>query len=300
MYYGLGDMDKTDIVQIQVEQMFGGHNGRISEWGFEWEEDKQGFSLGQTKTPAVPDWDSLAGYDAFDAHRPGRFDFAEKIMSEYPDKYYMADFVLSGFTVTSFIRGFESFLIDLYDEPDNVERLLDHVFTREEELIRECAAHGFDAIGFADDWGTQQSLFISRDMFVKFFKPRFRRQIDLTHSLGMDTYLHSCGHITGIIPDLIEIELDVINPGQPSLNGIGYMGKNWGGKICFGCPVSYQTTGITGTPEEVEQEILAYIENFSSVRGGFIGLAQRGLESLGSTAEIQEKVLETWRKYCGK
>ena len=299
MYYGLGDLDKTDVVQVQVEEMFGGRNGRVSEWGFEWMEDKLGFSLGQTKTPAIKDWGALAGYDSFDVYRPGRFDKAEELIGQYPDRYFIADFILSGFTVTSFIRGFENFLIDLHEEPGYVEKLLDHVFGKEEELIRECALRGFDAVGLADDWGSQQSLLISRGMFVKFFKPRLKRQIGLAHSLGLDVFLHSCGHITGIIPDLIEIGLDILNPGQPSLNGIKLMGDNWNGKICFACPVSYQTTGITGTPDEVDAEVRAYIEHLSNRSGGFIGLVQRGLTSLGSTAELQDKVLETWNKYCG-
>jgi len=301
MYYKLDRIENSDIAFISIVEMFGGHNGRTTEWGFEWVEDSQvGYTIGQTKTPAIPDWSDLPRYKAFDVNRSGRFDNAKKFMAEYPDRYFIADFVLSGMHVLSFVRGFVNFMMDLYDEPENIDKLSDIIFAKEEEMIRECARQGFDAICLADDWGSQRSLLISHDLFLRFFKPRYKHEIELAHSLGLDVFLHSCGYIIDIIPDLIEIGLDVLNPGQPFLNGIEAMGKNWGGKICFGCPVSYQTTGVSGKPEEIEQEILDYVTFLSGNRGGFLGFVATDLESLGATAEIQENVLTTWHKYCGR
>ena len=299
LMYGPDYFYKSDVVGIKTVELFGGHNGFISEWGFEWHEDNRGFYLGQIKTPAINDWAELSGYDAFDVNRNGRFDNAKRIMSEYPDRYYIADFGLSGFTTMAFIRGFENFMIDLYEEPQYVEKLADYVINKEMELIKECALNNFDAIGLIDDYGGQQSLLISHDMFVKFFKHRLKCQVEYAHSLGLDVYMHSCGKITDIITDLIEIGIDIVNPGQPSLNGIEYMGKTWGGKVCFACPVSYQTTGISGTPAQVEQEICDYLQYMSKSSGGFIGMILDDLESLGSTAQLEAKILRTWEKNCG-
>ena len=300
MYYGLDDIDKSDIVMIRIVEMSGGADGLVSEWGFEWETKLLDYDFSQIKTPAIQDWSDLRGYRPFDVNRQGRFDIAKEIMNSYPDRYFIADFGLTGFTIANFMRGLENFMVDLYEEPEHVEELLEIIFHQEEELIKVCAKQGFDAIGLADDWGTQQSLIISHDMFVRFFKPRYKHQIELAHSLGMDVFMHSCGYIVDIIGDLVEVGLDILNPGQPSLNGIKKLGDNWGGRICFACPVSYQTTGITGTAEEIDKEIHEYVRYLSDRRGGFFGLVTKGLENLGSTPEIQSTVLDTWQKYCGK
>ena len=300
MYYGLNDLDKSDAALLRVVEMRGGSDGLVSEWGFKWKPDILGYEFTQVETPAIRDWSDLNGYRPFDINDQVRFSQARELMSSNPDCYYIADLGLTGFTIASSMRSLENFMVDLYEEPEYVDKLLDIIYQQEEELIRASAKQGFDAVGLADDWGTQKSLIISRDMFARFFKPRYKKQIDLAHSLGLDVYLHSCGYIVDIIDDLVDVGLDILNPGQPSLNGIEKLGNNWGGKICFGCPVSYQTTGISGTTESVEKEVKDYITYLSGRKGGFIGLVQRGLETLGSTAEIQSAVLDSWSKYCGR
>lgn len=216
MYYGTDRIAKSDAVMLGVQEMYGGEDGRVTEWGFNWAETGMEFKLGVVKDPAITDWDQLASYVPLRADRPGRFDAAQEIMRQYPDKYYIADFILSGFTIMSFVRGFENFMMDMLVERENVDKLADIVFGAEEDLIRECAKAGFDAICLADDWGTQTSLLISRDLIQEIFMPRYKKQIDLAHSLGLDVIMHCCGHIIDIIGDFIDIGLDALNPGQPA------------------------------------------------------------------------------------
>ncbi len=300
LIYGQSMIDKSDIVYLPVETMFGGDNGYTAEWGFEWFENDTDFQLGQIKRPAIESYDELGCYKAFEVDRPGRFDEMRRLKAEYPDKYFMADFVLSGFTIMLFVRGFDKLMMDFYLEPENVDRLADVIFSKEEELIRACAKEGFDAISLADDWGTQRALLASPEIFKSVFKPRMKSQIDLAHSLGMDVFMHSCGYIIDIIPDLIEIGLDVLNPGQPSLNGIEEMGRRFKGQICFACPVGYQTTAISEDPVAIEKEIQAYLDCFGSKEGGFYGLAAQRLMELGVSEETQKLVTKLWLKYCGR
>ena len=300
LYYGLDEIPMSDIVLVPIQTMFGGDNGRSSEWGFVWKKDETPFALGQIETPALSDWSLLENYRPLNVHSYDRFEAARNLMSTHPDRYYMADFILSGFTVMSFIRGFEDFMADMCLERDNVEKLADIVYGTESELIRACARAGFDAVALGDDLGTQKSLLFSAEMFREIFKPRLAEQIMLAHSLGLDVYMHSCGYILDIIPDLIEIGLDVINPGQPALNGVCAMGERFKGQICFACPIGYQTTGVSGSPEEIAAEIKEYVDELSLRDGGLIGLVWTGLQTLGSTAEIQKNVLDAWNRYCGE
>ena len=236
MYYNPKFIDRADAIPVAIETMFGGDNELTCEWGFEWQANDVQFKFGIAKKPAIASYDELDHYVPLDVTRKGRFDKLLELKAQSPDTYYFADFVLSGFTIASFIRGFDDFLVDLYVEPENASKLLDIVFGTEEQLIRRCADAGFDGIYLADDWGTQSSLLINPELIRQHFIPRYQKQVELAHSLGMDVMLHSCGYIYDIMEDLILAGFDVINPGQANLNGIERLGKSFAGKIAFGCP----------------------------------------------------------------
>lgn len=301
MYYGTDRIEKSDAVMLGVQEMYGGENGRVTEWGFNWADTGMEFKLGVVKDPALPDWNDLPKYVPLQATRLGRFDQTRKIMKKYPDKYFIADFILSGFTIMSFVRGFEEFMVDMLLERENVELLADKIFGAEEDLIRACAKEGFDAICLADDWGTQTALLISRDLIKDIFMPRYQHQIELAHSLGMDVIMHSCGRIMDIIPDFIDIGLDALNPGQPCLNGIREMGEKFRGKICFACPIGYQTTAIQGSVQDIYDEVHSYVTELSTEHGGLMGFVAsfNGIYSLGAPAENARAVESAFETYCG-
>ncbi len=211
------------------------------------------------------------------------------------DKYYKANFVLSGFTVMAFLHGFSETLEDLYLEREKIEKLADIVFGFEEELIKLLKPQGFDAVSFADDWGTQESLFISPKLWREIFKPRYKQQIDLAHENGLDLYFHCCGYIYDIIPDLIEIGLDILNPGQPNINNIRRMGENFSGRICFACPVSYQTTGISGSKEDIYREVKELVDCLGNRGGGLIGIIPTDIVGLGAKPENVDYMRDAFR-----
>ena len=136
-------------------------------------------------------------------------------------------------------------------------------------------------------------------LWREIFKPRLRRQVDLAHKNGLDVFLHSCGYILDIIPDLIEIGIDMLNPGQPNLNGIKGMGKRFGGKICFVCPVNYQTTGISGIRKQIFAEVEDYVKYLGSHNGGLIGIVNTDVESLGASTGNVQAIVDAFQKYGG-
>jgi uroporphyrinogen decarboxylase len=276
------DWTVSDLVNVEVIFNHQGPDRKTSEWGFRWSHLDNELTMGQPERPAIQDWKDLREYRAPDPRAPGRFDLMKKMRSELgAGKYYKANLVLSGFGVMSCLRGFTSIIEDLYLERENVEKLADIVFGFEEELIRQLKPQGFDAVNLADDWGTQQNLFISPALWREVFKPRYRRQIECAHACGLDVYFHCCGRIYDIIQDFVDIGLDILNPGQPDINGIRRMGEGFSGRICFACPVSYQTTGISGGREEIQREIGELIGNLGNHRGGLIGVVPTDLPGLG-------------------
>ena len=279
-------LGKSDIVNIPVVRHFTGERANLSEWGFEWENLNGDLAMGQPKKPVIADYGELGNFRPPRADDGARFEKARETMAKYgPDKFYKANFTLSGFAIVSLLRGFSQTMEDFHLERDGLEALCDMVFSFERDVIRQLPSHGFSAVGLADDWGTQTCLFISPEMWRKVFKRRYAEEIELAHSLGLYVYMHSCGYIYDIIPDLIEIGLDILNPGQPDINGVERMGREFGGRICFSCPVSYQTTAITGSMDDIRAQIESYIDCLGRFNGGLIGIIPEDSAALGISDE---------------
>ena len=264
------DLEEGDIILCDVVEHLGGENRNVSEYGFVWE--RFDATMGQPKERLIMDLDEVGSFVFPDSKRPGRFNKAYERMVQYgEDKYYIANLFITGFNVMTFLYGFEDTLCDLYTDPQQLEQLADGIFGFEEAVIQEAAGKGFDAVGFFDDWGAQNQLMISPEIWRTFFKPRYKKQFDLCHSLGMDVYFHSCGYVYDIIGDLAEIGVDMMNVSQPNLFDMEQLGREFGGKVCFVCPVSYQTTSISGTREEIFRDVQILKSQLGAQGGGLIG-----------------------------
>lgn len=134
---------------------------------------------------------------------------------------------------------------------------------------------------------------ISADTWRKFFKPRYKRQFDLCHSLGMDVYFHCCGYIYDIIEDFIEIGVDMMNISQPNLFDMEQLGRAFGGKVCFVCPVSYQTTSLSGTREDIFRDVKILRDNLGCYHGGLIGYVEE-YSSIGMSEENYQACKEAF------
>lgn len=302
-YFDLNYAEKSDIIMNNVQVVYGGEDGHTSEWGWKMNPIPPGMILGTLKEPALKEWEDIANYKPLDPHRPGRFDELLPWIDKYPDKYHIANFRLTGFTAMWHIRGFEEFLMDLLLEREYVEQLADIVFSVEEELMTECAKQGFDCVRIADDWGSETSLLISKDLINEIFIPRYKHQHEHAKKLGIDILFHSCGYVYDIVDDLINKGgIHLFNPGQPTLCGVERLGKEFGGKTCFITPVDYQHTSVFGTPEQIEAELLSYINSFNRPNGGFIGMVfkEEELIEFGATPERARFVTEVHEKYCGR
>jgi hypothetical protein len=277
------DFELSDMIKTDVVLHFQGEERNISEFGFKW--DRLDGTMGQPSGPTIANLERLDDFPFPSPDNERRFDEALEMMKRYPDKYYVASLCLSGFTVMTFLRGFEETLMDLYEEPELLGGLADKVFYDfEEEIIKQAAGLGFHATAFYDDWGTQDRLIISPDKWREFFKNRYKRQFDLCHGLGMDVYFHCCGYIEDIIGDLIEIGVDILNLSQPNLFDITEIGRKFGGKTCFLCPISYQTTSLAGTKNEIYTAAKEMIDNLGCFDGGLIGYVEE-YASLGLSEE---------------
>jgi len=176
----------------------------------------------------------------------------------------------------TFLRRMDNFLVDLVSEPSRVEALLDALMERHLAVLeRVCRAVGdvADILRFGDDLGTNSGPFMSPATYRRLFKPRHARLCDYVHRhSGMRTFLHSCGSIRALLPDLIEAGYDIVNPVQTDCRGMDAEGlkADFGGDICFwggGCDTRHVLPA--GTPQEVKDHVKRRLDVFMP-GGGFV------------------------------
>jgi uroporphyrinogen-III decarboxylase len=123
------------------------------------------------------------------------------------------------------------------------------------------------------DFGTQRGLFISKESYREMFKPYHQRVNDLVHRLtGWKTFIHSCGGVRELLPDIIEAGFDILNPVQCSAFGMDprELKREFGSQLTFwGGGVDTQRTLPFGTPDEVYREVRERIDIFNE-GGGFV------------------------------
>jgi hypothetical protein len=287
------DLEKSDILFTGYAPPVGFHpaNPNLTEWGYEWERLDE--TMGQPKRHPIPSWEALSSYRLPDPHAPGRYDHIPAFVEANKEKYLVGGLGITGFNQVTFLRGFANTLEDFYLNPDQITGLVDQVFSFEMAVIEHYSQFGLDAVAFGDDWGTQRDLMISPALWRKLFKPRYKAQFDLVHQHGMHVYFHCCGYIYSIIPDLIEIGADILNLNQPDLLGVERLGQDFGGKVCFCCPVDHQTVALSGS----RQEIFAYIQKLENhlgcFNGGFIGYIEE-YHSIGMSAANYQSIVDAF------
>lgn len=197
-------------------------------------------------------------------------------LRESTDKALMITCGCNLFEWGTFLRKLDNFLMDLLSEPEEVEGLLDALMELHlQGLEKVCNAVGdiVDILRFGDDLGTTGGLFMPPDTYRELFKPRHAKLNAFVHENSqMKTFLHSCGSIYRVMPDLIEASYDIINPVQTNCLEMepDKLKEEFGKDITFwggGC----DTASILNkaTPEEVRAHVLERCELFSK-NGGFI------------------------------
>ena len=169
------------------------------------------------------------------------------------------------------LRGFGNMLMDPYSDAENFARLRDRVVEYNLAIIDQWTRRGVDAVFFSDDWGCQRGLLMNPDDWRHFYKPSYKKMFDRVRAGGAHVWMHLCGNVTAILPDLIDIGLNVLNPVQPQAMDVRLLSREFGGRVCFNGGVDVQGTLVRGTPEEVKREVHELVSLFGTFNGGYIG-----------------------------
>ncbi len=225
-------------------------------YGGLWRSDRRPWHL-ETPPLAEP---SFEGYtfpkpDAF--FRPDWKAAARETIAATPDSYHVADLGWGLFERTWGLRGFENALMDAVAVPDFFEEALDRLTELYLAFVEYTADLPVDAILFGDDWGGQRGVILGAKRWRRFLKPRWARIYERVHAAGKLVMHHSCGSVAEIMPDMIEIGMDVLESVQPEAEGMNPYGlkAQWGDRIGFWGALGSQSTLPFGTPEEVRAEV---------------------------------------------
>ena len=244
------------------------HGGRhfLDEWGVEW----TGRMPRVVGHPLGSGWDLLDGYTA-----PGPPDAVciEKAQRTAEEARGASAYVLGSVWFTLFermwfLRGFENLLVDAHVYPGEFERLRQMVVEFQLSKIRALGEIGVDGIYFSDDWGTQDGLIISPEDWRRFYRPAYERLFRAAHEAADHVWMHQCGNVAALVPEFVELGLDVLNPIQPRALDVEWLGREWRGRLCFCGGIDVQHTLPFGTPNDVRREIEYLIRTLSAPSGG--------------------------------
>ena len=242
----------------------------LDKYGTEWRTDKRPFHM--TK-PALanPDFSEYTFPQIDTLFDEDWQERALQEINENKDHFLTTSFGFGLFERSWTMRGFENALVDAIANEDFYRELVQRIFEQQIMVLDRLLSLPFDGIMFSDDWGHQGGIIIGAARWRKYFKPYMAKLYERVHQAGRYTLNHICGSVSEILPDLIEIGLDVYESVQPEArnNSPYHLKKLYGKEITFWGGLGSQSTIPLGTPSEIKSEIRRLCKEMGK-GGGYI------------------------------
>ncbi len=251
----------------------------VDEWGIGWRSTNYETPFGTGRYteiahhPLAED-QAVAAYRPPDPTRGELYSDAERVVREYKDEYWLV-----GVTVTTIfecawaLRGYERLLGDFILNPELADQILEIPFRYHLAAARRLVELGVDMVWLGDDVGAQNGMLISPAHWRKFFKPRMAQLISEIKAINpnLKVAYHSDGAIWPIVPELIEIGIDVLNPVQPACMDPALVKEKFGDRLCFWGSIDEQHTLPFGNPVQVREEVLRRMDTIGNNGGLILG-----------------------------
>ena len=244
---------------------------------------------------ATEDWDhcvvdgapmreaTLDNIDDFkwpDPNDPAQFKgLREKARHLYENTDYVigADAIKAGVLMNALqMRGYDKFFMDLILDKGFAEGLMDRILATLKEMWSRYMEEVGEYVQIAyvtDDLGSQKSLLISPDLFREMLKPRMKELHDHIKSLAdVKLMFHTDGAVSPLLDDFLEMNVDILNPVQTSVNGLEdtfALKEAYGDRLSFHGAIDVQQMMPNATPDELKQEIAKRIYDLGR-NGGYI------------------------------
>jgi uroporphyrinogen decarboxylase len=237
------------------------------QFGVQWDRtiDKDiGVVRNQLVTP-----ENLGDYQFPDPDDPSRYTPYENVLRQKEDRFVLVNFGFTLFERAWTLAGMETLLMAMIDDKPFVHELLDRILEFNLGVIENVCSFDLDAMMFGDDWGMQTGLITGPNAWREFIKPRIRQMYRLVKSKGKLVFIHSCGKVDRLFPELIECGVDVFNPFQPEVMDVFEIKKQYGEQLSFFGGISVQRTLPYGSVAQVRDEVRRLLELVGQ-DGGYI------------------------------
>jgi len=244
------------------------------DWGTLWQVTEEGRCGIPVEYPLNPDFSNYDDYkwpEVFSAGVP-KYRLYSGHMAGKSSEYYARGGWIVFFEQMQQMVGFENLLVALMMKTPEVYRLRDDLLKFNLAWLDNWLALDYQGIHFADDWGSQTNLLIQPDLWRSFFKPAYRKMFSKVKNKGLHVWYHSDGNILEIIPDLIELGVDVINC-QSSLMDPEELGK-YAGHVSFRTDIDRQNVLPYVTPREVKEYIFKLFHQLGTPDGGIVACGE--------------------------
>ena len=245
-------------------------------WGVRATREAMGTYSASCYRPPLKDVSSVKEIEHYPWPNPDWFDYSQ--IAEDCEKYEEYAIVSGGWCPISddicHLMGMEAFMINMIEKPEIIHTLLDKITDFYYEFSRRIFEVGrgkIDIFFMGDDYGMQDGLLFSRKMWRKFLSPRLRRLYSLAKKYNLEVMMHSCGSVKEIIPDLIQLGVDILDPIQVRAKDMNpyKLKEEFGDRLCLHGSIDTQRTLPLGSPQEVAEEVKERIK-FLAPGGGFI------------------------------
>jgi uroporphyrinogen decarboxylase len=265
----------------------------LDEWGFTHHFPKSnGFWFSLVKHPmerVLPDVKEIEGYNWPIASNKERIKGLREIALHFREqgKIVMLKGLCAGvFEMHQRFRGMSNAMVDSFLYKEFSDSLIGRIADLKIEFWMMALAEladVVDVIAEGDDYGTQESQLIDPEHFREYYKPHISRIISAMkqNAPNAKVMFHSCGNVRPIIPDFIEIGIDILNPVHINATGMEpyLLKKDFGKDIVFwGGGVDTQKILPTGTVEEVKEDVKKNIDALAP-GGGFVFAAVHNIQS---------------------
>jgi len=241
----------------------------VDEWGVGWKIQPYETPFGRghyTEIASHPleDVDAFSRYQPPDPNRPELYADSEQMIRDFKEDYWIVGVVATTVFETAWaLRGLEQTMLDMVTDPDLTDALFDIPFKYHLTAAKKLVELGVDMIWAGDDVGAQHRMMISPRMWRQYLKPRLATFISELKAINpnLKVAYHTDGNVEPIIPELIEIGLDVLNPLQPASMAPAALKRQYGKKLCYWGTLDEQHTLPFGTPEDVKNEVFNRLEH---------------------------------------
>ncbi len=155
------------------------------------------------------------------------------------------------------LRGMDNFMMDMLLRPALAQAIVKKVAAYTKTLVLASARAGIDVLCFYDDAGMQSGMQISPELWKKFIKPAWRGILEAARGEERHpaTFLHSCGNVREILPDILDLGFDILHPIQPECMDVEQVKRDFGKDIVVCATLSSQKVFPFGSPQDVRREV---------------------------------------------